>query len=268
MGKRIYSLAQHTVPKWHPAEMIYNAASLGYDAVAIRAIAQGVPGESFFDMKDKKNFDAAKKAMDETGVFIHDVDLIAINNQTDIPSYEGDLEAIAQLGVSGFVCSVWTPEKQLYTDKFAQLCDLAEKYGLTANLEFVTWAEIKGVNDARALLEEVNKPAARILVDTLHCRRSQVTIDDIKACPPEWFDIIHVCDIDAYMPTTNEELASTGRTLRLYPGEGAADIRGIVDAIKDDAIIGIEIPHKERLETLGAYEFAKRCLAETKKYFA
>lgn len=45
-----FSLAQHTVPAWSPAEMIYNASHLGYDMVGIRMIRQGIAGETDYDM--------------------------------------------------------------------------------------------------------------------------------------------------------------------------------------------------------------------------
>ena len=267
MTKRIFSLAQHTVPKWHPAEILYNSYQLGYDTVGIRTIAQGVPGETFFDIASDSSLVARiRQAEKETEVTIHDVDLIAINDKTDIPSYERSLAAAAELGITGVVSSVWTPNKPLYTEKFGQLCELAEKYGLTINLEFVTWAEVKDLKQAAELLRAVDRPNARILVDTLHWHRSRVKMEDLLACPKEWFDIIHVCDIDAYMPETNEELASTGRRERLYPGEGAAaqDIIDVVNAIQDSAIIAIEIPNNARWEALGAYEHARRCLSYTK----
>ncbi|WP_434309216.1 sugar phosphate isomerase/epimerase family protein [Hominifimenecus sp. rT4P-3] len=267
--ERKYSLAQHTVPLWRPPEMIYNAYQLGFDMVSIRGIAQGVPGEVYFDLVHDANlFHLTEKAMEETGISIHDMDLIAIREDTDIRSYEADLEAAAKLNVEGVVSSIWTPNTDKYTEKFAQLCDLAAIYGMTVNLEFVTWAEVTNLTGAKALLETVKKENARILVDTLHWHRSRVKLSDLEGCLPQWFDLVHVCDIAADMPPTKEELARTGRQERLYPGEGAADIRNIVGHIRKEAVIALEIPNRQRLEDFGAYEYARRCFETSKSYFA
>ena len=64
-----------------------------------------------------------------------------IRDNTEISAYEADLEAAARLNIKGVVCSVWTPDTGVYTEKFGRLCDLAAAYHLTVNLEFVTWAE-------------------------------------------------------------------------------------------------------------------------------
>jgi len=266
--QRLFSLAQHTVPLWRPPEMVYNAKRLGYDMVAIRAIKQGVPGEVYYDLaRDKQLFRMTQNAVRETGIPIHDLDLIAIQKGTEIGAYEADLEAAAELGVSSVVCSVWTPDTSFYTDCFGQLCDLAGTYGLTVNLEFVTWAEVKTLKDAKYLLEAADRENARILVDTLHWYRSRVSLQDLRECPMDWFELIHVCDIATGIPDTGAELARSGRQERLYPGEGAVAIAEIIRNIRQDAVIGIEIPHKQRLAELGAYEFACRCLERTKSYW-
>ena len=261
-----YSLAQHTVPEWTPPEIIRNAAAIGYDMVGIRSIAQGVAGESWYDLvHDLPMAEKTRQAIEETGVTIHDIDLIAIGDGTNVMTYEADLEAAADLGIEGVVCSVWTPNQAHYTEQFGRLCELAAPYHLTVNLEFVTWSDLRGLKEANALLDAVNQTNARILLDTLHWHRSGVTFEDLAACPAERFDLIHVCDIAAAMPTTNEELAKTGREERLYPGEGAAEIRGIVEKLPD-RVIALEIPNKRRLADLGPYEYAKRCLEKTKSY--
>ena len=83
------SLAQHTVPLWTPPEMIENAARIGYNAVSIRAVAQGVAGEAVFSLSaDSALFQKTRARIRDTGVFIHDIDLVSINEQRNIPALE------------------------------------------------------------------------------------------------------------------------------------------------------------------------------------
>ena len=264
---RVFSLAQHTTPLWTPPEMIYNAFHLGYDTVAVRSIRQGVAGEVAFDfVKDRQLFKATKEAIRETGIGIHDVDLVAIYSDTDIGRYEPELGAAAELGCKGVVSSVWTEDREHYTAQFKALCDLASGFGLEVYLEFVTWSDLKDLRAAHKLVEETGLPNAKILLDTIHWYRSRNTLQDIEDCPMESFGLIHICDAPEAIPSTQEELIVSGRTQRFYPGDGGVDIAGVVRRIDENIVIGIEIPNKDSVEKYGAFEHAHRCLSATKRY--
>ncbi len=262
-----FSLAQHTVPFWSPPEMIYNAASIGYDMVGIRIIRQGIAEEGDFDLvNDSRLMELTKEALKETGIQIHDIDLAMIDRKRDVSDYEPALAAAKELGVRGVIASIWTNQMEVYLDQFSRLCDLAARYHLAVYLEYVTWASISNLQAAKAVLELVKKPNAKLLVDVLHHFRSQVTVEELEQCPEEWFELLHLCDAPMRIPDTQEELIETGRSKRLYVGEGAADIAGIARRMGRDAVFAIEIPHRRRMQELGAYEHAKRCLDTSKAY--
>ena len=56
------------------------------------------------------------------------------------------------------------------------------------------------------------------------------------------------------------------REERLYPGEGAIDIAGILGRLPADLVCAIELPNRERLRQLGPEAFARQCLEHTKRY--
>lgn len=139
-----FSLAQHTVPFWSPPEMIYHAASIGYDMVGIRIIRQGIAGEGNFDLvNDSRLMELTQEARKETGIQIHDIDLAMIDRKRDAADYEPALAAAKELGVKGVIASIWTNQMEVYLDQFSRLCDLAARYHLAVYLEYVTWASIK-----------------------------------------------------------------------------------------------------------------------------
>ncbi len=264
-----YSLAQLTVLGWAPPEMIYNAKTLGYDCVGIRSITMGVKGEHDYDIsKNKELFDLTRRAIDETGVTINDIELAKIADGVDVRNYEGPFEAAARLGVKNVISSIWTDRTDFYLDQFETLCDLAAQYGITVNLEFVTWASVRTLSQAREVLRLVDRKNAGIMVDTLHLYRSRVDPAELDDCPKGLFHMVHICDGPKDIPDWNdkESLIHTGRDERLYVGEGAIDIADIVRRLPEDVVFSIELPHLVREGNWGPMEHAKRCLSTSKAY--
>ena len=264
---RKYSLAQLTVLSWSPPEMIYNAHLIGYDMVSIRPISMGVKGEHDFDLaKNKDLFDLTKRAMEETGMTIHDIELAKIGDGIDVGRYESAFEAAAKLGVRHVISSIWSDDKDFYLEQFSRLCDLAARYGITVNLEFVTWASISTLKGVREVLDAVKKSNAAIFVDTLHFYRSRVTLEELAACPKELFHFLHLCDGPKEIPTDKESLIHTGRDERYYVGEGAIGIADIVKTLPDGLPFSIELPHLANVAKWGPVEHARRCLVTAKEY--
>lgn len=266
-----FSLAHLTVLGWSPVEMAYNAHLIGYDFISIRNINMGVKGERDFTISiGGERYYNLKEALNETGIGIHDIELARVVDGVDVSSYEAAFESGASLGAKGVISSVWTDNKDFYTEQFAKLCDLAAQYGLTVNLEYVTWAGIWNLAGVRELLDTVKRPNARIMVDTLHTYRSKVSLEEIAACPKGLFDMAHICDGPAEIParTDKEALVFTGRDARYYVGEGAIDIANMVKSLREDTVLSIELPHLERVAKYGYTEHARRCLAAAKEYLA
>jgi sugar phosphate isomerase/epimerase len=252
--------------------MIYNARLIGYDAVGIRPISQGVKGEYDFDLaKNPELFKLTEQALKETGMKINDIELARIAEGIDVGRYESAFEAAARLGVKDVISSIWTDKKDFYLEQFGKLCDLAGQYGIFVNLEFVTWAAVSTLKGVRDVLSAVKKPNAAIFVDTLHFYRSRVSLSELENCPKNLFRFMHICDgpkeiPDPSSPGYKDELIRVGRDARDYVGEGAIDIAGIVKKLPENVLFSIELPHLEKVSKLGAVEHARRCLVTAKAY--
>ena len=268
---RRYSIAQLTVLHWSPPEIIYNARVLGYDTVSIRPIVMGVKGEHDFDLsRNQKLFDLTKQAMDETGIRINDIELARIGDGIDVERYESVFEAASRLGVKDIISSIWSDNRDFYLEQFAKLCDLADRYGMFINLEFVPWASVKNLIEVREVLGAVNKPNAAILIDTLHFHRSRVTLEELDACPKNLFRFVHICDgpdiPDPSSPTYKEDLIYVGREAREYVGKGVIDIAEIIKKLPRDIPLSIELPHLAKCAEWGPVEHVRRCLLTAKEY--
>lgn len=269
MGNNIkYSLAHLTVLGCAPPEMIYIAEMTGYDYVGIRPIYMGLPGEPNYDLANNKEMlKQTKTALENTGIKVNDIELAKIQDGIDIKSYESAFEVGAELGATSVLSSIWTPDKNQYMEKFAELCDLAKKYNLNVELEFVTWADVKNLQQAIEVLETVNKNNCGIMVDTLHFNRSKVQMEELDKVPREWFRFAHICDGPREIPNNKEGLIHTGRDARLYIGEGDINIAEIMEKMPEDIVYAIELPHIARVKEMGYAEHARRCIESAKEYF-
>lgn len=265
-----YSLAHLTVLGCAPPEMTYIAARAGYDFISPRIIMMGATADKNLDYdlaKNRQMLLQTKSALACTGLKVHDIELARLHDGLDVGSYEPSFEVAAELGAGHVISSVWTVNRELALEQFVKVCDLARKYGLMVNLEFVTWSNLPTLAEAVEFVRSSRRNNVGILVDTLHFHRSRVPLKDLDGVPREWLHFIHLCDAAGEIPDTKEGLIHTGRAERLYIGEGDIDLGSIVSRIPQ-VPLSIELPHVDRVREVGYAEHAFRCLESAKQYFA
>ena len=264
--KRQFSLAYLTLFGCPPPEMTYTAARAGYDYVSFRPIYMGLPGEPDFDLSvNPQLLKQTRTALATTGLKVLDIELARVQDGLDPKKYLPALEVGAELGAKHVISSIWTGDRVFATECFAELCDLARPLGLTIDLEFVTFANVRTLQEALEVLRAARRENCGVLVDMLHFSRSRVALAELDAVPREWFHFTHVCDAPAEIPTTRDALIRTARDERLYAGEGGIDVAGILHRIPE-VPYSLEIPHLARVRELGYAEHAFRCLQTARTY--
>lgn len=264
---REFSLAYLTVPGTGPVDQIRIAAEAGYDFVSLRAIPMGLPGEPHlrFD-EDKKLFNEIKQALKDYSIGLMDIELARVREDLRVEDYEPAFSAAAELGATDVLSSIWSKDKAYYYEEFAKLCDLAAKYSLRVNLEFVTFAGVTSLDEAIDVLDKVERPNAYLMVDTLHAHRSRVSVDDIARVEPSSFGFIHLCDGPGPIPELDDpSMIEVAREGRLYPGEGEIDLKGMLLAMPPNPI-SIELPNSKEMGKRGALGHASQCLIKAKHY--
>ena len=272
---RKFSLAYLTTPGIDPVEQIKMARQAGYDYVSLRTIPMHLPGEPEFLLhKDKDLFEATKRALKEYDMPLMDIELARVRPDLDISEYEPAFEKAAELGGTDVLGSIWTRDRAYYTDQVGKIADMAKKYGLNYNVEFLPWAGVRNLQEAITLVDSVGTDNLYVMVDTLHAGRAGVTGAELARTDPKYFHFIHLCDGpagpdgDPVLANINDELMLfTAREGRLYPGEGVMDIAGMVAAMPE-LPLSIELPNLKRIAELGAAGHAARCLETAKAYFA
>ena len=262
-----FSLAHLTVLRCTPPEVVEIAAKTGYQYVSLR-LTPVTPNEPVYSLvDDRKMMKETKSRLSDMGVRVHDLELIRMDPETEPETYVSFLEASGELGAHSVICQLPDPDPKRATERFARLCELAKPFGLTIDLEFLTWTENPDLKAAASVLEAAKRPNAGILVDTLHFDRSRCSLEDLKNLPREWFHFVHLCDARGEIPTTKEGLIQTARADRYFPGEGSLNLREILDCIPI-VPYSLEIPNDVLMKELGPEEFARRAIRAAKKYLA
>lgn len=262
-----FSLAYLSVLGTDPAQQTYLAARAGYDFVSLRPIHMGLPGEPNFDLATQPELRrAVERALDQTGVRLHDIELARIA-EDDPARYRDAFEVSAALGATAVISSIWIPDRAEYLDKFAQVCALAEEFGLFVGLEFVPIAEVDTLEKTIDVLRTVDAPNAGMMPDTYHVDRCGARPEQFDGLPASWFRFCHICDAPARAPESTDALRDELRERRLYLGEGGLPVADLLNRLPE-MVYSIELPHAERWETLGMADHAARCLATARRYFA
>ena len=265
---RPFSLAHLTMLSVPPPQLVETAARAGYRFVSLRPIPVGAPNEPLYPLgTDRALLTRTKAAMAATGVGLLDIEVARIIKEAKPRDYLPALEAAAELGGRHVLSSAWCDDRPYIVGFFAELCALAQPFGLTVDLEFVTWSGIRTLDEAVEVVKEAKSPNAGIVIDTLHFDRCHAELEKLRSLPREWFHFAQISDAPADYSTEREDLIRIGRGERLYLGEGGIDIGSILGCLPQ-VPLSIEIPNVAKLASLGAEQYARLCVETARSYLA
>jgi sugar phosphate isomerase/epimerase len=263
---RTYSLAYLTAAQTSVPDMVAMAGELGYGFVGLR-LQPNAPGAPFQELIGNAALMRETLArMADTDVGVFDLEIIRIGEVFDAKVHVPLLEAGSQLKARAVLVAADDANEARLAEHFAQLCELMQPYGLSANLEFMPWT---GVKDARAALRVValaGQPSnAGILVDALHYGRSTTTLQDIADIPRACLFYAQICDAQAGTHFTTEELIHTARQARLLPGLGTIDLQALFAQLPADLPVSVEVPDLVQAAQMGDRAWAKLALEAAQK---
>lgn len=264
---RIYSLAYLTSHRCTPAEAIRIAAQTGYQFVGMRLWpnAPGAPQQHLLDQPEALRETLA--AQKDTGVGVFDLEIIRINDSFDPHTWDALYDVGAQLQAKAILVAGDDPDETRLTDNYARLCEVMQPFGMTADLEFMPWTEVKDAKSALRIVQNAGMPSnAGILVDALHFGRSTTTLDDIRAIPRQLLHYAQICDAQAGLDFTVEQMIHTARCERLLPGHGTIDIKGLFDTLPTDLPVSVEVVNFGREARTPPAAWAAECLAASRPF--
>lgn len=266
--ERVFSLAHLTTPGLHPVEMAAIAGQAGYTHLGLRMTPVTPGGWCFPLMDDRAMFRDTKAAMNDAGVRLLDVELLRLAPETKVAAYEPLLAVSAELGARHMLTQIHDDDRGRALANLSEACDLAARYGLTCDIEFLPWTTNRSLSTAAAFVRDVNKANAGVMIDTLHFDRSRSDPAEIRALPTEWFRFIQLCDAPAERPESLEGLLFHAREAREFPGQGGLDLKSVLRALPSDIPIGLEIPNTALDRVIPVGERVSKALKAAKALLA
>lgn len=228
-----------------PVDFVDLTADLGCRYMSI--VVQGGPllplGYPLYSLKDDPTLRRdLLAAMGHRGVAISLGDGFLVLPETEINSFRGDLEVLAELGVPRINVVSLDPDLNRTFDQFAALTELAAQCGIETDVEPVPGLTVGDLPTALAARAHVGRPDFRLLIDTMHLVRSGAAAADLAAVDPEHIGYAQLNDttlqprLDNYMEEAMFE--------RMVPGEGELPLGDLLAVLAPDIVLEIEVPRR------------------------
>ena len=265
-AKRRISLAHLTVIDAGPIELIEAAVAGGFDAIGLRIVAPTASDTIVPVIGVEPMLREIERRLADSALSILDIEAIWLAPHTDAGTFGAIVETGARLGAR-FVLAIGNdPEPARQRDNFARLAESARAVGLRAMMEFIPYCQVATLAQARTLVREAAVPGAAVVVDALHLVRSGGSVADLAGLTPDDVPYLQLCDARATPPPT-DGLRAEARGDRLYPGDGALDVQGLLRALPASLPISVEAPCAA-YASLPARERARLCGERTRRVLA
>ena len=259
------SLSYYTVPELSPPQMVRAAAAAGFAFVGARLL-NGQPGRDLAPLMENPALRRETIAcLRDVGVHVLDASGARLRPETDMTAFAPFINAAAELGARHILATGDDPDETRLTARFAELCELAGRSGLTVELEFVPWMSIADLALAARMVRAVACENFGIAVDALHFDRSHSRVSELAALPGGWFRYVQLSDAPAAWTSDRASLLHAAVSERLFPGEGAIDLVGLLRALPHGIPIALEIPTATLARTVPAAERLRCAVAATRK---
>jgi len=224
-----------------PVVLAPMAAAAGFSAIGIR-MNPAAPGAICYPLRAAtRDLRDLKAVLADTGIGIHDVELIPLTSGLAIADYAPMLEAAADLGARRLNVSGDDPEVDRLGDSFAEVCAFAGRYGLGVDLEFMRWRAVGTLAHARHVVERAGAANGGILLDFLHIFRAWGSVADVAALPAGLITGAQLCDAPLASPPDDKNIEEA-RNLRQPPGGGELPIVDLIRALPSGVPFSVEVP--------------------------
>jgi sugar phosphate isomerase/epimerase len=222
----------------HPPfrELVESAAAGGFAGLSIypRPVYQAAldAGLSAADMR---------AILSDNDIKVHDVDALMCTGDLSDENHggmeakgEGELfeagEALGATHINVVIRSSDPVSIEQGAEVFAGVCDRAAEYGLIAYLEFLPFMSVRDPKTAWAMVEQSGRPGSGVMIDSWHFQRTGTTLEDLRAIPGDRILGIQLSDA---LAEPMEDLILETLHHRLLPGDGAIELRPLVEFLRD-----------------------------------
>ena len=208
-------LAALTVLELSPPDMVSCAVDAGFDCVGLRlipAIAEEVQHPMIGETPLVRE---TERRLKQSGMRVLDIEIFRLRPDTTVADYEAALATGARLGAKQALIAGNDPDEARLTVNFAAFCELAQGYGIGANLEPMPWTDCQNFAKGVRIVEAAAHENGGVLIDPIHFDRGGSSVLDVHLAPAMAQPVAvraavpgaaTVVDIDDREPTACEEL--------------------------------------------------------------
>jgi sugar phosphate isomerase/epimerase len=261
---RAISLAYHTAPELDPVTAIEVAAAAGCSHAGLR-IAGGSGTQTVMPLAADSSLRSRVRArMRELGIAALDASTMRLAPDTDPATFRPFCALAAELGARFVLTNADDPGRARLIENCGGLCEAAAASGLETHFEFVAWSATPSLDSVASLQDALGRSDFKIALDALHFDRSGGRASDIRRLGPHRIGSFHICDAPADYDPSREAQIHVAVYERLFPGEGALDLVGMLEALPPDLPVSIETPKRSLAATVPALERVRQAVAATR----
>ncbi|MEJ7828315.1 MAG: sugar phosphate isomerase/epimerase family protein [Segetibacter sp.] len=153
-------------------------------------------------------------------------------------------------------------ELKRVAERYRTILELGDKTGVVPQLEMWGFSKnLSRVSEVMYAALESNHPAAKVLLDVFHIYKGGSGIDTLSLVSKTAIEILHLNDYPPNLPASSITDAD-----RIYPGDGVAPVRRILQILGDEnkpLVISLEVFNKNYYK-LDPLEVAKTALRKMK----
>ena len=263
---RPISISALTALELAPPDLVSIAAAAGYSHVGLRLVAATTTEPQRAMIGDTPMVRETRARLDATGIQVLDIEVLRLTPGTRVADdLLPAIETGARLGAKYALVTGNDPDEARLVDRFAELCDLAARCGVSPQLEFMSFSDLKTLSQAARVIERAGRDNAGIVVDAYHFSRTRCQLADIANVPASRFRYAQLCDAPAAIPATQEAVLAEARSARRFPGDGELDLVSLVRALPPGIPVAVESPTLELAKTVDALERARRAIAGVRR---
>jgi len=187
------------------------------------------------------NLDSVRQCLQATGLGVLNAECFMLTPDTDVAGFRPALELASALNARGVTALLYDADEERVRFNLQSLCAMARSLGLLVNIEFMPFSPRWGsLQEATALVEELDQANLGLGIDLLHLVRSGGSVEDLAAVPPQLVHYAQVCD--SADGTAHKDYAEEAGANRLAPGAGVLPVQAFVAALPPGTPVEIEVP--------------------------
>lgn len=234
---------------------------------AIWGAAGGV-GYPTYSLKDDERLRREViAALADTGVKISLGEGLLILPERDSATLAADLDVMAELGAEKINVVSFEPDLRRSCDEFAAITEMAAQRGMTTVTEVVPGFTVGNLHTGMTVVEYVDRPEFRLLIDTMHIARLGTQPADLAEVPESCIGYIQLSDTT--MVSQFDDYNFEAMNERLVPGAGEVPLKEYLAELPRDVVVGLEMPQREAaLAGIGAVERLRPGIEAARKLLA